>query len=187
VFENINIWLIVRDHIETWKNYDTGRTSIEDILVFVVTPFLAAPFLVFGLNFRLDAPAINVLITSLSVFSALLFNLLLLIFDILRKESGEQKRSALRRQFLSYIYSNISFGILTAVVSIAMLLLLFIKTNLPYFTEAVNLAVDFLVINFILTMLMIVKRVHILLRKEIPPTLDYRPRGDTQKESKMKP
>jgi hypothetical protein len=169
VFENINIWLIVQDHVKTWRNFATGRISIGDVLIFVVAPILAAPFLVFVLQFRLDGPAINVLITSMSVFSALLFNLLLLIYDILRKESGEQQKSAIRRQFLSYIYSNISFGILTAVVSIAMLLLLFIKVDLLIFTNAINVVVDFLVINFILTMLMILKRVHILLRKEIKP------------------
>jgi amino acid transporter len=169
VFNKINIWLIVLDHVKTMRNFKTHRISVEDILLFLVAPICGGLFLVFGLQFRLDLDAANVLITSLSLFSALLFNLLLLIFDILRKESGDEEQPVIRRQFLSQIYSNVSFGILNAVICIALLLLLFINIDLPLFVDAVNLIVDILVINFILTMLMVLKRVHILLRKEAPP------------------
>ncbi len=167
MFSRINIWLIVLDHFKTLRDFATNRVSMEDILLFLVTPVVGSLGLVFGLHFKLYTEALNALITSLSLFSALLFNLLLLIYDILRKEDPDDP--SLRRKFLSQIYSNISFGILNAVVSIALLLLLFIKLDLPWLVEVLNIIINILVINFILTMLMILKRVHILLRKEAPP------------------
>lgn len=169
MFNKINIWLIISDHISTLRDFKSDRISVADILLFLVAPIVVAFLLVFGLHFSLDTNAINVLITSLSVFSALLFNLLLLIYDIIRKEKDDHGQSSLRREFLRQIYYNISFSILTAVLCIALLLLLFIEFNYPPITDTVNLFVDFLVINFILTMLMILKRVHILLSAGIPP------------------
>jgi len=169
MFSKVNIWVIVTDHIRTLRNFANNRISVEDILLFLVTPTAASLFLTFLLRFTLDLNAINALITSLSVFSALLFNLLLLIYDILRKEGGAHAQATLRRKFLSQIYANISFCILVAVLSIALLLLLFVETNWPYFTLALNLVIYFLVINFILTLFMILKRVHILLASEINP------------------
>ncbi len=169
MFNKVNIWLIVSDHVSTLRNYANNKVWIGDILLFLLTPIAAALLLTFVLRFELNIDAINALITSLSVFSALLFNLLLLIYDILRKESGGPTQANLRRKFLSQIYANISFSILVAVISIALLLLLFIETRLPYFTLALNLVIYFLVINFILTLLMILKRVHILLASEINP------------------
>jgi hypothetical protein len=169
LFRKVNVWVIVIDHIQTLRNFANNRVSAEDILLFLVIPIAASLLLTFVLRFELNIDAINALITSLSVFSALLFNLLLLIYDILRKESGGHAQSSLRRKFLGQIYANISFSILVAVISIALLLLLFIETRLPYFTLALNLVIYFMVINFILTMLMILKRVHILLASEINP------------------
>ena len=175
MFSKVNIWLIVTDHVQTLRNFANNKVSIEDILLFLVTPAAASLLLTFFLRFTLDLDSINALITSLSVFSALLFNLLLLIYDILRKESGAHAQATLRRKFLSQIYANISFCILVAVLSIALLLLLFVEANWPYFTLALNLVIYFLVINFILTLFMILKRVHILLASEINP-----PKNTTQ-------
>jgi amino acid transporter len=159
VFSKVNIWLIVSDHVNTFRSYATSRIWPGDILLFLLAPAAAALFLVFGLQFRLDVPAINVLITSLSVFSALLFNLLLLIYDILRKERGDQDQSKQRRQFLGQISSNISFSILVAVIASPW----FCSSSRWIFllTDTPTTVIHFLVINFILTVLMILKRVHI--------------------------
>ncbi len=195
MFDNINVWVIIKSHLKTLKVYRSDKTSTEDVILFLIIPFLGAVSLVLFLDYRLDVDAINALITSLSVFSGLLFNLLLLIYDLLRKEnskedtdeniketpkkntrkipkgnSGEisdEDPSSLRRTFLGHIYAHISFTILTAVLSITLLLFLFIKINLPILAISVNVAVIFLIINFILTMLMILQRVHILISKEI--------------------
>ena len=186
MFDNINVWVIVKGHLKTLKVYRSDKTSTEDVILFLVIPFLGALSLVLFLDYRLDVDAINALITSLSVFSGLLFNLLLLIYDLLRKENtkddskiipeesirdeskeiSEEVSSSLRRTFLSHIYAHISFTILTAVLSITLLLFLFIKINFPILTISINVAVIFLIINFILTMLMILQRVHILISTE---------------------
>ncbi len=163
MFEKINVSGIVRDHVRTLKDYAANRVSAGDILLFFVLPALVSLLMVLVLHFSLDGAAINVLITSLSVFSALLFNLLILIYDLLRKERAAKPHSALRIQFLDQISANISFSILVAVLAIALVLLLFIKVEFPPWTAALNLAINFLVINFILTLLMVLKRVHVLI------------------------
>lgn len=169
MFDKINVWMIIADHFKTLKEFRSNKTSAEDVLLFLIIPLLAALALVLLLDVRLDVNAINALITSLSVFSGLLFNLLLLIYDLLIKENSEEDPSTLRRMFLGQIYAHISFSILTAVVSISLLLFLFIKVESPVFVIPITTMVISLVINFILTLLMILQRVHILISKEIPP------------------
>jgi hypothetical protein len=169
VFDKINVWMIVADHFKTLRAFRSNKTSAEDVILFLILPILGALALVLFLDVRLDVNAINALITSLSVFSGLLFNLLLLIYDLLIKENSEEDPSTLRRTFLGQIYAHISFTILTAVLSISLLLLLFLNVQSPFFVIPVNTIVIFLVINFILTLLMILQRVHILISKEIPP------------------
>lgn len=167
MFDKINVWMIVGDHLKTLREFRSDKTSAGDVILFLIIPLLIALGLVLPLGFRLDVDAINALITSLSVFSGLLFNLLLLIYDLLVKENAEEDPSRLRRMFLGQIYAHISFTILTAVLSISLLLLLFIRMDLPALTMTVHVIVLFLIINFILTMLMILQRVHILISKEL--------------------
>jgi amino acid transporter len=167
VFDKINVWMIVVDHLKTLREFQSDKPSTGDVILFLIVPLLIALGLVLPLGFRLDVDAINALITSLSVFSGLLFNLLLLIYDLLVKENAEEDPSRLRRMFLGQIYAHISFTILTAVLSISLLLLLFIRVDLPALTMTVHVIILFLIINFILTMLMILQRVHILISKEL--------------------
>lgn len=169
MFDNINVWMIVRDHLKTLKYYREDRTSAEDVTLFLIIPILASLAIVLLLDYRLNVDAINALITSLSVFSGLLFNLLLLIYELLRKEDTEKETSDVRVTFLSHIHAHISFTILTAVLTITLLLFLFIEIHLPPLTAAVNVAVIFLIINFVFTLLMILQRVHILISESIPP------------------
>ena len=170
MFSKINVTEIVKDHLDTLRDYATGKIMIGDIIIFFIFPLLAALFVVFILQFLLTDAAANVLVTSLSVFSALLFNLLLLIYDIIRKEERHQKPKNKMPKFLKEIYSNISFSILIAVICIAILLLTFLDISNQYFNHFLSFTVYFLVSLFILTLFMILKRIHVLLKKEIDST-----------------
>ena len=167
MFSKINIKYILIDHIKTLRSHRTGKFSIGDIALFLGIPLMLSSFLSFGSHIRLDVNFINALVTSLSVFSALLFNLLLLIYDILRKDNKESLGAETRRQFLKEIYANISFSILISVVTIVFLLILFFDLKIEWLIDIINAIVYFLVINFILTILMVLKRVHILLSQEM--------------------
>ena len=164
MFSKIDVRCIVSDHLATLQDAATGRRMKTDYFVFFGLPIVVAFCLAFVLNLSLNQGAVGILVTSLSIFAALLFNLLLLIYDVVRKvERGSQ---GLKETFLSQIYSNISFAILVSIVSIIVLLVAYFDLNGSCFALATSFAVYYLVTLFILTLFMILKRVHILLSRE---------------------
>ncbi len=124
---------------------------------------------------------VNGLITSFSIFSALLFNLLLLVYSIAEKNPDstkitdqlEIKKNAQRRELLREIYINVSFSILISTISVVILLTYFLKISNCFFWK-VNLCsfqwllaaiLYYLSIQFLLTLFMVLKRIYKLLAK----------------------
>lgn len=165
MIEKINISQIVKDHISTLKNYETGKYSFWDFVLFFFVPFLIGGVLVY-FRFKLTKEIVNGLVTSLSIFAALLFNLLLLIYDIIRKTENSEGINGLKTTFLKQIYSNISFCILIAISTVILLLISFLNIEIALLHYILAFFVYYLVSLFILTLFMILKRVHILLSKE---------------------
>lgn len=133
------------------------------------------------LGISLNDGLVNALITSFSIFSALLFNLLLLVYNISEKkvdlpqtnDQVENKRRAKSRELLQEIYINVSFSILVSITTIAALLTYFLKvSNCKILSIDVcslqwllSFVIYYLVIQFILDLFMILKRIYILLAK----------------------
>jgi hypothetical protein len=166
MLDKINVTGIVRQHVRTLKAYRTGAYAPFDFVIFFVCPLVAAAVLV---RFRpvLSADLVGVLATSLSVFAALLFNLILLIYDMLNRGNGSGGKGKLKTALLEEIYNNVSFCILVAIVTLLFLLADFLDIRRPIVQEAIAFVVYYLVGVFVLTLLMVLKRVHILLRKEM--------------------
>jgi hypothetical protein len=125
----------------------------------------------------LSKDLVNVLVTALSVFAALLFNLLLLIFDIIRKSKNEPDTQDIKLGLLKEIYANISYSIFVSIVSIMVLLVPLLNIDIPriasismHVDKVVSFIIYFLIGNFVLTLLMILKRVHVLLTEEFKLT-----------------
>lgn len=175
MIEKINISKIVIDHISTFKDYSTGKYNFADFFLFFLFPFLIAGILTY-FNVVLSENIVNVLVTSLSIFAALLFNLLLLIYDIIQKPDDTNNIRKLKKNFLKEIYSNISFCILIAIITVILLLISFLnfdnqqiefiyqQSNI--FSCIITFFIYYFVMLFIFTLLMILKRVHVLLSKE---------------------
>jgi len=164
MFDKINVSKIVKDHISTLKDYRTNRYKIGDFILFFITPlFFAILFLYFKI--QLIHNLISLFVTSLSIFAALLFNLLLLIYDIMQKSKNY---NTLKIKFLKEVYSNISFCILIAILAIIILILInvFNKCNVFIFL-VFNFMGYYLITLFLLTLFMILKRIHVLLSKEV--------------------
>lgn len=182
---------IVKEHIATLKNIGCNRLSVADLLLFFVFPVFMAMFFVNVIQLRIDSGAIEVLITVFSIFIALLFNLLLLIYDIVNKaelfernkESIEGKinnaelhfKNKLRLVFIKQVYSNVSFCILISVILLIMLSLGFVLKEISadifkYRDQVSGLfsgIIYSLFVVFVLTLLMVLKRVHALLSVEM--------------------
>lgn len=163
--EKLNLLRIVRDHVHTLKDYNSNKYSWSDFLLFLMLPLVIAAGATYCFH-EIGKDLTNVLITSLSVFAGLLFNLLLLIYDIVKKANPGEPYGELKTRFLKEIYSNISFSILVAILTVILLLLLSLSISSRYFQTPIMYLIYFLVVNFILTLFMILRRVHILLSKE---------------------
>ena len=186
----VNVWSIVTSHFDTFRPYETGRTTergrnrnynLGDIFIYYVVPGIAATLLVWWLSFTISDNVANILLTSLSILAALLLNLLLMVFDTLRKFQEENKqrineltsKELLRWDLLKQTYINISYCILVSLICVLILMCVAIwDTNstagwILYLKRVVSFATYFLVLNFSLTLFMVLKRIHNLFSSEI--------------------
>ena len=119
----INIFEVIRYHLDTIRDYDTHKLGFFDVVIFFVFPVVVA--LSTLLVCRIDATTIGILITAFSIFTALLLNLLVLIFSITKGQAKKVNgRAALRHKVLKEIFANISFGILSCAFLTALLVVL---------------------------------------------------------------
>lgn len=178
----LNIGRIITDHFRTLRNLENGRPNWGEVAGFFVFPALLAIMLVL-VGFSVNDGTVSILVTSLSIFAALLLNLLLLTFDVLRKTDDNNvsntaltptvtRFTTVRRQLLKETYSNISYCIFVSLTCV-LVLLGFAVWDLGYYSEFWRIVraiasgvVYFLVVNFVLSLFMVLKRVHLLMAKE---------------------
>src|SRR5258706_7278329 len=181
IFEKIDIREIITDHFKTLLDENTGKGSVSDVLLFVLMPLIGSLLLVY-FNFLLGENMINIIIASLSIFVGLLLNLLMLMIGMLDKckETIKSIKAAKqgdpffsydltlvekREKLLKYTYQNISFAILISLLTIPVMILALLNNDL--IKIASNFTGDVFLFIFLLTLLMILRRVHVLLRTEI--------------------
>lgn len=168
LFDKANIFPIVKDHIYTLKDNRTDKISPSDIILFFVFPGVIAPLLVY-LGFCIDKDVRNIMATSMAVFVALLFNVLLLIYDVVSRKESYDESSVIRRVLLKEVYSNIAFAILVAILSLVLLLMTAFVEELVI--EILSGIIYYLAGVFILTLMMVLKRIHSLFNDQFsnPP------------------
>jgi hypothetical protein len=167
VLDKINIREIISDHLDTLRTYETRKRSIPDLLLFFVAPLVVSVALV-RIRPWLTSDLAGVLATSLSVFAALLFNLILLIYDVIDRADASDASRGQKGEFLRQIYSNVSFCILVCIMTLLALLVDFLHlADCGWFRATITVVIYYLVGVFILTLFMVLKRIHILLRREV--------------------
>src|SRR5690242_18428985 len=112
MINKINVYRIIRDHFGTLVHDSDQTRSDWDIALFVAVPLIASTVLlcfkgVFGSSTG------GILITAYSIFAALLFNLLLLVYDIVKKR--DENTSSLKSRFLKQVYNNISYSVFISI------------------------------------------------------------------------
>jgi hypothetical protein len=162
----INCFPIINAHLATLVDASSASKKIFtwDVASFYVLPLIASVFL--GYFISPTESLTNVLITSLSVFAALLFNLLMLVLGVIEKNKGTTDFVKLQKE----TYANIAYAILVSLVTVALLIIPYLIT-LPAQYDLIRKVfwgvVFFLLINFALTMAMVLKRMHAILVKLI--------------------
>lgn len=169
MFDKVNILKIVRDHLGTLKDNSTGRYRPHDFLLFFLMPLIVAAVFV-RLYGSLPASLIGVIVTSLSIFTALLLNLLLLAYNITRNSEssrGEHIRQ-MREKLFHEIFSNIAFAVLIALVTVVVVLYFGTMSDSPSLPGKIILSaiIYYFGTLFLLTLLMLLKRVYSLLSNE---------------------
>ena len=145
------------------RSHDSGELLIRDFILFYGLPFAGIALAIYLQT--TDALA-NVMITSLSVFAALLFNLLLLTLDTKRKQKETTVNNNKLIRLLEETYANIGYATLIALLTICFLIIPYVYP----FTDCNKVArivvwsiIYYLSINFMLTLAMILKRMDVIL------------------------
>jgi len=168
-FSKINISGIIKNHFGTLKNYGSNNYSVSNILLFFVAPLASSIVAVYAFKLSLNKDVIGILINVFSIFAGLLFNLLVLVYDVISKvvkPNSTFQSNNLKINLLEEIYFNISFEILLSLFNV--LLLAFASLfQQELINSILSIFVFWFVILFSLTLLMVLKRVHKLLSDEI--------------------
>ncbi len=172
MLNRINILKIIKDHFGTLKSLNQKSNWIngKDFFLFLIFPIIVASLLTYkGYNFQSE---LGNLITAISIFGGFLFNLLAIIYSQIdnMKKDAETENDDLKKKFVKEIHINISFCIVLSILIVLTLLLTTI--DIPDFefnwliTKIIIGLNYFLMTLFLLTLLMILNRVYILLKKE---------------------
>ena len=156
----IDVTKIIINHFATLQNANSKKASFDDYLTFLLMPLLFTGVL-FYFKVYVTETAINVIISTLSILVGLLFNVVVLIFDIIKRDSQNKIKNIVLKQILS----NIAFTILLSIISILFTLLTLIENNISKIVF--NSILFFLLFNFVITVLMILKRMFHLFHSEI--------------------
>ncbi len=172
----VNFWQIIIDHLGTLRDNVSKRISFIDIFIFFVVPVLGG-ILSYLMQVKASKDFYNVSVAYFGVFVALLLNFQVAAFGIYNRKwsiSSDEKLSqnqleelTIRRQLLKEINANISYLILISIFSILIFLFLYATENSGRIAATVSWIIY---IHFILTLLMVVKRSHVLFRKEYDET-----------------
>jgi len=168
----INVFLIVRDHLRTLRSFPSEKLSANDIITFFVFPVLFA-IIAYHFSMTVKDDFYNVSITFFGIFIALLLNIQVAIFGIfLRKwdipEEGKSKtlvkdKLELRRVLLAEINSNVSYLVLVSCAALAVFLTAYTWCFVDGLFPALSV---FIYTHFLLTLLMVIKRMYAAFQKE---------------------
>ncbi|MDT0644979.1 hypothetical protein RM553_19255 [Zunongwangia sp. F363] len=172
MLSRINIFSIIKDHFKTLRSLNQSYKFInfKDFLLFLLFPLIIASIVTYkGYSFK---DQLGNLIAAVAIFGGFLFNLLAIIYGQIDKiqNDAEKEDDNLKKRFVKEIHINISFCIVLSILIVISLLLT--TVDIPNFRGEIILermitgTVYFLLILFVLTLIMVLNRVYILLKKD---------------------
>jgi sterol desaturase/sphingolipid hydroxylase (fatty acid hydroxylase superfamily) len=182
----IRILQIVADNHRTLRSAQSNRIAIVDVAVFYMLPLLCT-LAVLCTGATIDSTIASILVTALSIFAALLFNLLLLVCDIAKRDpryaiSRNDPRTAIRAELIRQIFVHISFGILVALLAIGFLVAsVWSKqwTTAAGITGAIGIG---LIAMFVADLLLVMSRMHSLITSDLGRTSSERGTDDPSED-----
>lgn len=173
MLNRIKINKIIFDHFGTLKRLDKQNNimSMGDIVLFIMVPLVLSYF---SFYFKISLKEnVGNLISAISIFGGFLLNLLAIVYsqiDNLKKDA-DNSTDQLKKTFVKEIHINISFCILLSVIIVLILFTLTNDFKRIEFGSILELLISsftvFLISIFSLTLLMVLYRIYILLKKDI--------------------
>lgn len=155
----IDLKEVFQDHINTLRDNSTGRLSVWDLTVFYALPTLGG-IVSFFLGLSIGDTGIGILISALSILAGLLINVLVLLYTV--KEVGPTEKEAKRQvELIKEVNANLIYAITISILCIIMLCLL--PRLHEFFDRAMTATILAILANFVLTLLMALKRLRVLL------------------------
>lgn len=173
MFERVNIFRIILDHFSTLRslNQRTKYLNWKDAILFIGLPLVSSIVLVCkGFSFK---EQLGNLIASIAIFGGFLFNLLAIIYGQIEniQKDAVKENDELKKKFVKEIHVNISFCIVLSIIIILTLLLTTVQIpnwEFKWLLEDLIISVNyFLLLLFLLTLVMVINRVYLLLKKEV--------------------
>jgi hypothetical protein len=157
----INVGDIIRRHFRTLR-----EDAVISYLVFyfLIIPLIFATICVWFQKFVTENIA-NSLLTAFSIFIGLLLNIILVIFAIVDNSGRGGRLSTLKIKLLEHLYSNSIYTLLLSTIIVVFLIVMLILNDwysFPLIT-ILSFIVYFGLFHFIMTLLMIFKRLYVLL------------------------
>lgn len=161
----IHVYDIIKGHFDTYQNDNTGKTSLIDYLSFILLPILISCYITFISDIVLSK--VDVLLTVFSIFTALLFNFLMLIIQIKEKVNSDEEDLVNNVDLEKYYkcvdqtYYNVSFAVLLSIIAIVLLWIISILPNeeITLILQITSAVTETVMIMFFFDLLMILKRV----------------------------
>ncbi len=160
---------ILRDELHTLRDFKSGKVSKIDFFLNLLFPVILSIIFV-GFNRLISGGMINSILTAFSVFAALLLNLMILVYTIVTRENSKtdkSERDELKLTLLKETYTNIQFSVLLSIFTIVGLLLLLFLPSYVWIAIILSALIYYFIFTFIFTMLMVLKRTHIIMKHEI--------------------
>ena len=157
--DKIYVGRAIKKHFDSLINDNSKKHEFSDLFTFFGIPFVVSVAFLWN-DVLHSANMVSAIITIFSIFVGLLMNVLLLAFDLVNKNKGDTIKSDVLRE----LTANITYCILVSLLSIG--LCLATQTQICFVNIVSNALLYFFEANFILTLLMIVKRTYLLFQVE---------------------
>lgn len=169
MLERINIFDIIREHLKTLRSLNQKYEGIylPDLILFYILPIVLSYFII-NSDIKIKDTLSNI-ISVVAILGGFLFNLLAILYSKIEILINDAKGDSLKKIFVREIHTNISYSILISVLLTTFLIIYSFKfpDSILILDKIIGVITFALLVHFLLTLLMVLKRVYILLKKDI--------------------
>ncbi|WP_370185104.1 hypothetical protein [Rhodococcus wratislaviensis] len=149
----------IRDHFDTFRDDSSGGMHLPDYLIFIGGPAFAAALIAW---FDVRLKDVSGVLGGLSVFTALLFGLVIFVFQLrLQLKSDGVNRTGFLMRLVDQLFANVNYavvvGVVTTTVGVVAINVGDKDAGAPVWLSAILTGLG---LHLVLTIFMCVKRVH---------------------------